>query len=139
MSDSRIVTIRKSATKEEQIKFPFLFINPQFGYSVDTILKKIHTAPDLHLGKFPDTFPYTIQEYFWIKEGVQGKQPWIALGLLKGGIYFLYTAHMISPTNTFVKNGHMHLWVSTRFSDIIHFAMDFSTYSLYLSETSNIY
>jgi hypothetical protein len=136
MSNSRIYTIRKSATLDpEKIMLPLLFVNKQFGYSVDTIFRKIHSAPEVHLGT-DVTFPNTIEEYFWIHEGQQGKEPWIALGLLNNGIYFLFSAYMISPTGSFFKNGHMNLWASTRFSDLIQFAMDSSIYSLYLENTS---
>ena len=135
MSNSRITTIRKSATvNPEKIMLPLVFVNKQFGYSVDSIFRKIDSTPEVHLGT-DFTFPHTIKEYFWIKEG-GGKESWIALGLLNNGIYFLYTAYMILPTGTFINNGHMNLWASTRFSDLIQFAMDEPVYSLYLSETS---
>jgi len=138
MSDSRSVTLRKSDTiLKEQIMFPLLFINPALGYSVESITRKIHSAPDIHLGNL-HTFPQTILEFFWIKEGEAGKEPWVALGILEGDIYFLYTAYMSMPKDTFVKNGHMNLWVSTRYSDIISFAMDSSIYSLYLNNTKSV-
>jgi hypothetical protein len=136
MSNSRILTIRKSATvNPQQIMLPLLFVNRQFGYSVDSIFRKIFSSSEVHLGT-DITFPHTIEEYFWIQEGQQGKEPWIALGLLNNGIYFLFTAFMIMPTGTFTNNGHMNLWASTRFSDIIQFAMDSPIYSLYLANTS---
>lgn len=134
MSNSRILTIRKSATvNPRHIILPLIFLNKQFGYDVNSIFREIHSAPDVHLGT-DVTFPNTIEEYFWIQEG--GKEPWIALGLLNNGIYFLFTAYMFQPTGTFLNNGHMNLWASTRYSDIIQFAMDSSIYSLYLANTS---
>jgi len=134
MSNSRILTIRKSANINPQdIMLPLLFVNAQFGYPVNSILRKIHSAPTIHLGT-DLTFPNTIEEYFWIQEG-KGNEPWVALGLLNNGIYFLFTAYMIQPTGTFLKNGHMNLWVSTYYSDLIQFAMDSSIYSSYLANT----
>ena len=136
MSDSRIVTIRKSENIDTKaIIFPLVFVKSQFGFSVESILRDIYSSPDVYLGKEPSTFPNTIQEYFWIHEGKSGEDPWIALGELKGNIYFLYTAYMILPSNTFVNNGHMNLWVSSRFSDIIQFAMDSSIYTLYINSS----
>jgi hypothetical protein len=68
---------------------------------------------------------------------VPGLTPWIALGKLQGDIYFLYTAFMSIPSNTFINNGHMDLWVSSRYSDIIQFAMDTAFYTDYISNTNN--
>jgi hypothetical protein len=136
MSDSRIVTIRKSDTiVKEHILFPLLFLSPQFGYSVPSILRTIYNSTTLYIGNELDTFPHTIKEYFWIKEGVPGKDPWIALGILEDNTYFFYTAYMTTSTNTFVKNGHMNLWLSSQYSDLIVYAMDSSMYSLYLDST----
>ena len=136
-ADSRIVTMRKSSNVDfTKITFPLLFTRPQFGYSVDSIIQYIHTNPDIHLGSEHNTFPDTIQEYYWIKEGEPGKTPWFALGMLEDKTYFLYKAYMIMPSKTFVNNGNMNLWVSLRYSDIIQFAMDSSTYKQYLEETN---
>lgn len=130
MSDSRIATIRKSAIVDPNtIAFPLLFVGQQFGYSVDSILRHIYHSPDFHLQ--PLAFPHNIKEYYWIQEGIPASKSWYAVGYLSEGLYFLYKAHMILPKNTFVNNGHMDLWVSPRFSDIIQFAMDSYVYSEY--------
>lgn len=137
MSNSRILTIRKSdSVLTEQIMLPLLFIGPQFGYSAQSILRHIHGAPDVHIGEEPNTFPHTIQEYLWIQQGEPGKEPWVALGILDNGAYFLFTAYMSVPTNTFLNNGHMNLWTSTRFSDLVQFGMDSSIYNLYIEKTN---
>jgi hypothetical protein len=136
-SNSRRVELRKSDNIDyEKIGFPLLFARPQFGYSIDSIVEHIHTHTDIYLGPDTFTFPDTIQEFYWISEGEPCKKPWVALGRLQNNIYFLYKAHMIMPSNTFVNNGQMSLWVSTRYSDIIHFAMDSSIYKLYIEETN---
>lgn len=138
MSDSRILTIRKSDSIDDaDIMFPLVFLGDVHGYPLDRILRKIHTAPEVHLGTYPDIFPHTIQEYFWIRAGEAGKSPWIAMGILQGDIYFLYSAFMNIPSNTFVNNGHMDLWVSTRYSDLIQYAMDSAFYTDYISNTTN--
>ena len=137
MTDSRIATIRKSANiNQELVSFPLVFIGTQFGYPIDSILRPLHS--DIHIGPPDYTFPNTIQEYFLTVEGVPGKEPWIAVGVLTGGIYFLYTAYMTHSLGTFVNNGHMNLWVSTKFSDIVHYAMDKSIYDTYMINTENM-
>jgi hypothetical protein len=138
MSDSRILSIRKSDSVDDaDIMFPLVFFGEKHGYSLQDIFRPIHSAPEVHLGTYPDTFPYTIQEYYWIKPGVPGVSPWIALGTLQGELYFLYTAFMRTTSNTFINNGHMDLWVSSRYSDIIQFAMDPALYTDYISNTTN--
>jgi hypothetical protein len=138
MSDSRILTIRKSDSIDDaDIMQPLMFFGEKFDYSLQSILRPIYSAPQVDLGTYPDTFPYTIQEYYWIKAGDPGLTPWIALGKLKGDIYFLYMAFMSTPSNTFINNGHMDLWASYRYSDIINYAMDQALYTEYISNTSN--
>jgi hypothetical protein len=138
MSDSRILTIRKSDSVDDaDIIFPLVFFGESNGYPLDRILRKIHSAPEVFLGVYPDTFPHTIKEYYWIRPGEPGQRPWIALGKLQGNIYFLYSAFMKIPSKTFVNNGHMDLWVSSRYSDLIQYAMDAAFYQDYISNTSN--
>jgi hypothetical protein len=127
---SRVTTIIKTLEPSDTTFLPFLFINPQFGYSVDSIIRDVHTTPKVFLKA--DAFPYNIQEYYWIQEGVTGKKSWYALGLLEDNIYFLYRAY----TNTgFENGGHMDLWVSYSFSDIIQYAMDASVYDTYITSS----
>jgi hypothetical protein len=137
MTDSRIVTIRKSINiRPELVSFPLVFIGPQSGFPLESILRKLQS--DIYLGHTTYTFPNTIQEYFLTVEGVPGKEPWIALGTLTGGVYFLFTAYMTHSIGTFLKNGHMNLWVSTNFSDIINYAMDATIYNTYMIHTQSI-
>jgi hypothetical protein len=126
---SRITTIIKTTINPDISILPFLFLNPQFGYSVNSIIRDVHTTPKVFLK--PDAFPYNIQEYYWIQEGVTGKTSWYALGLLEDNIYFLYRAY----THTgFEKDGHMDLWLSYKFNDIIQSAMDTSVYNAYIAD-----
>jgi len=134
MSDSRIVSIRKSATIDPlSISLPLLYINPQFGYSTDKMIRYIHSSPDVFLK--PSLFPDNINEYYWIQRGEPGNKPWYAIGCLEEGLYFFYKAF----TNTrFNKDGHMDLWLSHRFSDIIQYAMDTDVYNNYITETREV-
>jgi hypothetical protein len=140
MSDSRIVTMRKSETLNPTVlRMPFSFIEKQFGYSVDSILRKIHCVSQINLGTYPNTFPTTIQEYYWLQGGVPGSKPWLALGRLTNGYYFFYTAECADTPKRFLDGGgHMNLWVAFRYSDIIQYAMSSYMYQAYIAETIDL-
>jgi len=132
----RNILIRYSENiNPDKLFTPFMYVHNQYGYDVKSIYRKIVTQSLLDLGNFPDTFPHTISEYYWIQEGAPMKNSWIALGSLKNGIYFYYTAFTDNAGGNFALNGHMNLWVSTRYSDLIQFAMDSETYKKYMNET----
>jgi hypothetical protein len=107
-----------------------MYLSPQFGYSVDTILRYIHESPDCVLQS--SSFPYDIKEYYWIQEGEFGNKSWYALGLLEENIYFFYKAY---AHTAFDKGGSMDLWISYNFSDLIQYAMDTFTYMQYVTGT----
>jgi hypothetical protein len=130
---SRDYSIYKTNADISRISLPLLYVNPQFGFSVDKILRHIHGSPDVFLK--PNIFPYEIKEYFWIREGTFSSDPWIALGLLEEGLYFYYKAQAYT---SFDKDGNMDLWVSHRFSDIIQYAMDTFTYNIYIKDIQNM-
>jgi len=137
-NDGRIVEIRNSLNIDQTIlDFPFLFIQGQFGYSVDSIQRRIHSETLINLGIYPDTFPNTIIDFNWIKSeqiGHSGKR-WFALGRLKGDLFFFYTAYCVNDISFIGKNNQMNLWVSRRYSDLIHNAMNLETYKIYIDET----
>lgn len=138
MSDSRITTVRKSDTiNKSDIMFPIMFLGDRHGYPLESILRKIPSSPDIHIGVYPNIFPYTILEYLWIRPGIPGSKPWVAIGKLADNVYFLFTAFMTKQSDTFVNNGHMDLWISTRYSDLIQFGMDSTLYGEYISDTVN--
>ena len=116
-----------------ELRLPFAYIQKQFGYPVESILKQVHCEPMIRLGIYPDTFPNIIQEYYWISTGIDS---WKALGKMSNGLYFLYIADC---NKTFMdNNGSMYLWVSTRYSSLINFAMNETIYQQYLNETARI-
>ena len=98
-------------------------------------MRSIHGSADYHLKE--KDFPHNIHDYIWIQEGIPSKSPWLALGKLTNGLYFFYKAYMILPTGTFVKNGHMDLWLSYKLIDIIRYAMDINTRKDYLKDSQN--
>lgn len=129
---SRDYAIYKLDQDISMISLPLLYVNPQFGFSVNNILRRIHGSSDVSLK--PNLFPHEIKEYYWIQEGEIGSKPWFALGLLEEGLYFLYKAYTYT---SFDKDGNMDLWVSHRFSDLIQYAMDTLTYNTYIKDTQN--
>ena len=136
MSDSRVVTIRKSANLNlGSLRTPFLFLQEQFGYSIPSILRPLRSMPNVHLGTYPNTFPNTITDYYWVHEGQPGGSQWMALGKLTNGLYFLYTAVCGNTQKTFLDGGKMNLWVSLDYGDLIQFAMDSVTYTAYFNDT----
>ena len=145
MVDSRAIDLRISLNiNPNQLSMPFMYIQAKYGFSVESILRKLHVQSILHLGEYPDTFPNTIAHYYWIKYvSNTDSMNWIAIGKLNSGLYFLYTAHCKNMPRAFAQplvdgvpqGGQMNLWASMRFSDIIHFAMSQDQYEQYLNET----
>ena len=117
-----------------------MHVHSQFGYSVKSIFRELYTQSLVDLGEYPNTFPNTISDYYWIQEGEACVRPWIALGKLNTGVYFYYVAVCNDPNGRFYLNkkttGIMHLWISQKFSDLINWAMDADVYKKYISETT---
>jgi len=136
---TRTVEIRKATNlKSDVLQIPYAYIQDQFGYSVASIQRQIHSEPALNLGTFPDTFPHNILEYYWIHHETGSSNSWLVLGKLTNGLYFFYTATCKNSPLAFLDNGAaMNLWVSWRYSELIHFAMNQSTYNLYVAETAS--
>ena len=132
-SIARSVEIRRSIhCNPSLMNVPYSYIQKQFGYPVESILQPLHREPVTHLGLYPDTFPNTITEYYWIS--VKGHESWMALGKLNNGLYFFYTAYC---KNTFKNGGgRMYLWVSMRYENLIHYTMNDSIYQEYYNETT---
>ena len=144
LENNRSVEIRKlKVIDTTSLLTALMYIHPQFGYSAESIYKKIQSQPRFHLGTYPNTFPNTINEYFWIQSApndanASDAKIWKALGtmMLHGTlVYFFYSAALKSNASFLNKQGVMNLWVSARFSDIIHFVIDSDTYQSYYSET----
>jgi len=132
----RSVEIRKASTNPSDIRLPFSYIQKQFGYPVESIVKQIHSEPVTYLGIYPDTFPNTIVEYYWISVKGSNVMTWTSLGKLKNGLYYYYTAQ---TDKTFANGGGtMRLWLATRYSSLILYAMDTATYEQYYAETEPI-
>ena len=135
MSTTRILEIRKSKSliSSALLNVPFGYIQKQFGYPIESIIRYIHCETRFHLGFYPNTFPYIIKEYYWIS--TDSKSEWIALGVLDSGIYFFYTAHSNAEHPFVNKQGIMSLWVALNYDNLIKFAMTEDVYRRYIAET----
>ena len=122
-----------------QLNTPFMYIHAQFGFPVESIYRRFKNQSDAFLGIYPNTFPNNISELYWVQEGMPTMRPWIALGKLSTGLYFYYTAFSLDISGIFWKNGipcgHMNLWLSPRYEDLIQSSMDSATYATYIAET----
>ena len=136
MSSNDIVEIRKSSilVSSYVLSLPYAYIQKQYGYPVESIIRHIHCEPRIGVGRYPNTFPNTIKEYFWIYSDL--KSTWLALGILQSGFYFLYSAYSTSSNPFEGKKGNMNLWIASRYENIIKFAMSDDVYNRYLEETS---
>lgn len=136
--DTRQTMIRVAPSIDTScLNVPFMYLHSQFGYSVESIFRQLQNQSYLDLGTFPDTFPNTISEFYWIK---QKENHWFALGKLTTDMYFYFTAtanaeETFFNTKTKQKTGTMHLWVSHNYADLINWSMDSDSYSAYLAET----
>ena len=134
-----MIRMASIALDTRKMDMPFMFIHEQFGYSVESIYRTLLTQSPVDLGTFPDCFPNTISEYYWIQEGKACVKPWIALGKLTTGIYFYYIASSADEDGYFFKNkkkcGMMHLWLSQNYSDLINWSMSATDYASYIQET----
>jgi hypothetical protein len=134
-----MIRMASIAPDPRKMDMPFMFIHEQFGFSVESIYRQLLTQSAVDLGTFPECFPNTISEYYWIQEGQPYVKPWIALGKLNTGIYFYYVASSSNDDGYFFKNkkncGMMHLWLSHSYSDLINWALSAPDYEAYISST----
>ena len=134
-----MIRMASIAPNPRNMDTPFMYIHEQFSYPIQSIYRQLITQSPVDLGTFPDTFPNTISEYYWIQEGEPTVRPWAALGKLNSGLYFYYVASCESKDGNFFslkkKTGIMHLWMTHSYSDLINWAMDISTYEAYISST----
>lgn len=135
----RVASIASDSLNPRKMDTPFMFIHEQFSYSVKSIYRQFITQSPVDLGIFPDTFPNTISEYYWIQEGEPTVKSWAAIGKLNSGLYFYYVASCDSKDGSFFslkkKSGMMHLWITHNYSDLINWALDIPTYEAYISLT----
>ena len=138
--DTRQTMIRMAPSIDTScLNVPFMYLHSQFDYSVESIFRQLQNQSYLDLGEFPDCFPNTISEFYWIRHA---ENCWFALGKLTTDMYFYFSAASVEDsffnTNTNKKTGTMHLWVTHNYADLINWSMDSDTYSAYLAETVSL-
>lgn len=117
----------------EIMQYPLSYIVEEeensYGYDLKNIQREILVESEEEQAS-AGTFPKNIKEYFWVRCGENDGDDWIACGLLENGAYFLFEGGC--DYTGFDCQGHMCLWVSKKWENIIDHAMSEKTYSLYL-------
>jgi len=102
--DTRMRKMSSNSIDTNAMQKPYMYIQEQFDYSVESIYRRFITQSDADLGSYPDTFPNNIKEYFWIQVGEARLKSWISLGQLTNGLYFYYTAFSTNQDGKFYVN-----------------------------------
>lgn len=138
--EKRASVINEDNQESEVMKIyvPFMYLHDQFGYSVQSIYRRLNNESAVDLGVYPDTFPNNIAKYYWIDEGKPAVKSWKALGRLNSGLYFYYTAYCDGEDGDFKRAGNMNLWMVSRYGDLVQFAMDNEAYEAYMLATTAI-
>jgi hypothetical protein len=134
-SSVRDTRLRKMTTPytSDMMEYPYSCIREDYlGYSVDTILQPIIVEEEKDRIT-ADTFPHTIREHIWVREGEPDGEDWISCGVLASGVYFLYQASC--DFTGFDCRGDMRLWLSRSWETIVNHAMDEKVYTLYIKGT----
>lgn len=124
----------------ECLEYPFSCISQptdqsyDYGYSYETIRRAIvvETPEEQADGS---GFPHNIKEYFWVQEGENEGDEWLALGQLENGAFFYFTG--CCDYTGFDCQGDMRLWVSNSFQNILEHAMEPWHYEKYLKQTDD--
>lgn len=131
---TRDYALRKlpSSKDDSCMDYPYGYIHPKSSrYSLEYIRKPILVEEE---EADADKFPWSIREHFWFVEGNNLGEDWISCGLLDNGNYFFYKGDC-SYTG-FSVYGHMSLWVSESWKNIVDYVMTESEYELYMQETT---
>ena len=102
--DTRMRKMSSNSIDTNAMQKPYMYIQEQFDYSVESIYRRFITQSDADLGSYPDTFPNNIKEYFWIQVGEARLKSWISMGQLTNGLYFYYTAFSTNQDGKFYVN-----------------------------------
>ena len=141
MSSTRNYNIRHGDLTQDQMRnkmeYPFSCIGEEdtWSYSKKDIRRPILLETEEELAD-SGNFPNNISYLYWVREGENDGDEWIALGDLENGAFFFYTGSC--DYTGFDCQGGMNLWVSKKFENIIDHAMSEAEYQLYLQQTEEI-
>jgi hypothetical protein len=121
---------RKTVRQQENpdhtcLAYPYSFL-AEYIESPDMLLCQTE-AEDI--GDFPEN----VDHYYWIHEGVNDEEPWIALCKLRNGVYVFYKGEC--DYTGFDCQGDMKLYASKNVSELIDYGMSIRDYRLYIEET----
>ncbi len=135
MSD-RIIAIRQSNLTQEEcmdsMGYPYNCIGTDY-YHIDDIVRFVLIESEDDQAN-PDNFPENIEKHFWVHEGENDEDDWMACGQLTNGSYFLFTGGC--GYTGFEAAGGMTLWISRSWANLVNHAMSESIYNQYIEETT---
>ena len=126
---TRIKTVRQQEHPDAAwLEYPYSFLGD--GYLETHDLLFCQTEPE-DIGDFPNN----VDHYYWIHEGANDEEPWIALCKLKNGVYVFYKGEC--DYTGFDCQGHMKLYASKNVGELIDYGMTIRDYRLYIQETND--
>ena len=129
---STIYTMNGVEGHVRSMEYPYGYIGSYTPrYDINSILSKILVEEgQAEAGNFP----HNIAKHFWIREGQNDGDSWMACGQLTNGNYFFYTGGC--DYTGFDCQGGMDLWVSASWKNIIEHAMTEEQYRLYIIQST---
>ncbi len=108
------------------LKYPFSFLrNGDYARDVSPIVGQ----PDEDIGNFPEN----IAEYYWVRNGANDEEPWLALCRLTNGVYVFYKGEC--DYTGFDCQGSMDIYASRSTDILLQYAMTTSDYQKYIADT----
>lgn len=132
---ARNIELRTMEDIETAVKgmyYPYFYVSDSDSYSLENIQKPILSETPEEVADV-GTFPANIREHFWVREGENDGDSWLAVGQLTNDAYFFFTGGC--DYTGFDCQGGMCLWVSKSLKNIIEHGMTNEEYDLYMSQT----
>ncbi len=122
---TRIFTLRQQDSPDPAwLEYPFSYL-PDYDMEPDMIPGQ----PAEDIGDFPNN----VAHYYWIHEGQNDEEPWLALCRLDNGVYVFYKGEC--DYTGFDCQGSMRIYASKDPAVLIQMAMCESDYTNYIADT----
>ena len=122
---TRIFTLRQQESPDPAwLEYPFSYL-PDYDMEPDMIPGQ--SAEDI------GDFPNNITHYYWIHEGENDEEPWLAVCRLDNGVYVFYKGEC--DYTGFDCQGSMRIYASKDPAVLIQMAMCESDYTNYIADT----
>ncbi len=111
----------------ESLEYPYSFLR---NGEYDRTVNPIPGQAEEDIGTFPDN----VTHYYWIHEGENDEEPWLALCRLTNDVFVFYKGEC--DYTGFDCQGHMKIYASRDPNILSKYAMTSEDYSKYMKETS---